>query len=144
MRIVYFGKNSGTRLWPDCATPCRLFIIAMFYIIILQIADLANEDTPQLYTLCGRGPRSSLRVLRHGLEVREWNTCNYTTMLHWGWRFIEVALVRPFLGLSISSNRLQGLNLKRDDVPRFIQGQWSTGYMSCLVHSSSPAWGIFK
>ena len=34
-----------------------------------QIADLANEDTPQLYTLCGRGPRSSLRVLRHGLEV---------------------------------------------------------------------------
>ena len=35
----------------------------------LQIADLANEDTPQLYTLCGRGPRSSLRVLRHGLEV---------------------------------------------------------------------------
>ena len=22
-----------------------------------------------MYTLCGRGPRSSLRVLRHGLEV---------------------------------------------------------------------------
>lgn len=38
-------------------------------ISIFQIADLANEDTPQLYTLCGRGPRSSLRVLRHGLEV---------------------------------------------------------------------------
>lgn len=36
-----------------------------------QIADLANEDTPQLFTLCGRGPRSSLRVLRHGLEVSE-------------------------------------------------------------------------
>lgn len=34
-----------------------------------QIADLANEDTPQLYVACGRGPRSSLRVLRHGLEV---------------------------------------------------------------------------
>jgi len=31
---------------------------------------LANEDTPQLYAACGRGPRSSLRVLRHGLEVR--------------------------------------------------------------------------
>lgn len=31
----------------------------------------ANEDTPQLYALCGRGPRSSLRVLRHGLEVSE-------------------------------------------------------------------------
>ncbi|XP_022082283.1 splicing factor 3B subunit 3-like [Acanthaster planci] len=36
-----------------------------------QIADLANEDTPQLYVASGRGPRSSLRVLRHGLEVSE-------------------------------------------------------------------------
>ncbi|CAH1779239.1 unnamed protein product [Owenia fusiformis] len=36
-----------------------------------QIADLANEDTPQMYTICGRGPRSTLRVLRHGLEVSE-------------------------------------------------------------------------
>ena len=31
----------------------------------------ANEDTPQVYTACGRGPRSTLRVLRHGLEVTE-------------------------------------------------------------------------
>ncbi|CAK9294586.1 unnamed protein product [Gordionus sp. m RMFG-2023] len=36
-----------------------------------QIADLTNEDTPQLYTACGRGPRSSLKILRHGLEVSE-------------------------------------------------------------------------
>ena len=34
-----------------------------------QIADLANEDTPQIYAACGRGPRSTMRVLRHGLEV---------------------------------------------------------------------------
>ncbi|XP_030914280.1 splicing factor 3B subunit 3 isoform X2 [Geospiza fortis] len=40
-------------------------------ILCCQIADLANEDTPQLYVACGRGPRSSLRVLRHGLEVSE-------------------------------------------------------------------------
>ena len=38
-------------------------------ILHTQIADLANEDTPQIYAACGRGPRSSLRVLRHGLEV---------------------------------------------------------------------------
>ena len=38
---------------------------------LLQIADLAGEDTPQVYVACGRGPRSSLRVLRHGLEVTE-------------------------------------------------------------------------
>jgi splicing factor 3B subunit 3 len=34
-----------------------------------HIADLANEDTPQLYVTCGRGARSTLRILRHGLEV---------------------------------------------------------------------------
>ncbi|CAF2309153.1 unnamed protein product [Rotaria sp. Silwood2] len=36
-----------------------------------HIADLANEDTPQIYVTCGRGPRSTLRILRHGLEVTE-------------------------------------------------------------------------
>jgi splicing factor 3B subunit 3 len=36
-----------------------------------QIADIANEDTPQVLTACGRGPRSTLRILRHGLEVSE-------------------------------------------------------------------------
>ncbi|XP_071959177.1 splicing factor 3B subunit 3-like isoform X1 [Antedon mediterranea] len=40
-------------------------------IMACQIADLANEDTPQMYAACGRGPRSSMRVLRHGLEVSE-------------------------------------------------------------------------
>lgn len=40
-------------------------------ILSCQVADLAAEETPQLYMLCGRGPRSSLRVLRHGLEVSE-------------------------------------------------------------------------
>ena len=36
---------------------------------LLKVADLAAEDTPQLYVACGRGPCSTLRVLRHGLEV---------------------------------------------------------------------------
>lgn len=40
-------------------------------ILACHVADLANEDTPQLYMACGRGPRSTLRVLRHGLEVSE-------------------------------------------------------------------------
>lgn len=40
-------------------------------ILSARVADLAGEDTPQLYLLCGRGPRSSMRVLRHGLEVSE-------------------------------------------------------------------------
>ncbi|KAM7539389.1 hypothetical protein Aperf_G00000052295 [Anoplocephala perfoliata] len=40
-------------------------------IIDLHVADLANEDTPQMAVLCGRGPRSTFRLLRHGLEVTE-------------------------------------------------------------------------
>ena len=36
------------------------------------VGELAgNEVSPQIYTLCGRGPSSSLRVLRHGLSVTE-------------------------------------------------------------------------
>ena len=37
----------------------------------MYVADLANEDAAQIYTLCGRGGRSSLRILRHGLQVSE-------------------------------------------------------------------------
>lgn len=38
----------------------------------LHAADLAGEGSgEQLYALCGRGTRSSLRVLRHGLAVTE-------------------------------------------------------------------------
>ncbi|KAL0586355.1 hypothetical protein ABG067_003968 [Albugo candida] len=37
----------------------------------LLVDDFANEQTPQLYALCGQGNRSSLRILRHGLPVME-------------------------------------------------------------------------
>lgn len=40
-------------------------------ILDFRVADLAREYTPQIYTLVGRGARSSLRVLRHGLAVSE-------------------------------------------------------------------------
>lgn len=32
---------------------------------------MAHEDAPQIYALCGRGPHSTMRVLRNGLEVAE-------------------------------------------------------------------------
>ncbi len=35
------------------------------------VEDLVDEGAPQLYMLCGRGSRSTLRVLRHGLQVTE-------------------------------------------------------------------------
>ncbi|KAL3669331.1 hypothetical protein V7S43_005707 [Phytophthora oleae] len=37
----------------------------------LLVDDLANEQTPQMYALCGNTNRSSLRVLRHGLPITE-------------------------------------------------------------------------
>lgn len=38
----------------------------------VMVGELAgNEVSPQIYTLNGRGPRSSLRVLRHGAAVTE-------------------------------------------------------------------------
>jgi len=37
----------------------------------LQVTDLCKEDRRQMYTTCGTGKRSSLRILRHGLEVTE-------------------------------------------------------------------------
>ncbi|KAJ1927861.1 pre-mRNA-splicing factor rse1 [Tieghemiomyces parasiticus] len=36
-----------------------------------NLHNLAQEDTPQIYALCGRGPTSTFKVLRHGLEAAE-------------------------------------------------------------------------
>uniref|UniRef100_A0AC34R4Z0 Uncharacterized protein n=1 Tax=Panagrolaimus sp. JU765 TaxID=591449 RepID=A0AC34R4Z0_9BILA len=40
-------------------------------LIQTSVADWAGEDAPQIYALCGKGGRSTLRVLRNGLEVAE-------------------------------------------------------------------------
>lgn len=37
----------------------------------ILVDDLMNDGSKQIYTLCGRGNRSSLRVLRHGVSVTE-------------------------------------------------------------------------
>ncbi len=36
-----------------------------------KIANLTEEDAPQIYTICGTGARSTFRTLRHGLEVND-------------------------------------------------------------------------
>lgn len=38
---------------------------------LMQVANLLNEEIPQIYAACGRGPRSNLKVLRPGLAVTE-------------------------------------------------------------------------
>jgi len=37
----------------------------------LKVMSQPNDDTPLFYAICGRGPKSTLRILRHGLEVTE-------------------------------------------------------------------------
>ncbi|CAD8154884.1 unnamed protein product [Paramecium pentaurelia] len=37
----------------------------------LKVADLAKEGNPQIYICCAAGNRSTLRVLRHGLEITQ-------------------------------------------------------------------------
>lgn len=37
----------------------------------LKVLDAQGTGTPQIYALCGRGPRSTLRILQHGLGVEE-------------------------------------------------------------------------
>lgn len=38
---------------------------------VSQILDALGEGYPQIFAACGRGPRSSLRVIQHGLSVEE-------------------------------------------------------------------------
>mmetsp|Transcript_5908 Transcript_5908/g.9597 ORF Transcript_5908/g.9597 Transcript_5908/m.9597 type:complete len:1230 (-) Transcript_5908:259-3948(-) len=40
-------------------------------IIDFKVADVFGEDTKQFFAACGRGIRSTLRILRHGLTVTE-------------------------------------------------------------------------
>ncbi|OJJ49096.1 hypothetical protein ASPZODRAFT_60110 [Penicilliopsis zonata CBS 506.65] len=36
-----------------------------------KIANLGEDDAPQIYSVCGTGARSSFRTIKHGLEVSE-------------------------------------------------------------------------
>ncbi|CAH0517240.1 unnamed protein product [Peronospora belbahrii] len=47
------------------------FMPSLSPVMQLLVDDLANEQTPQMYALCGKGNRSSIRVLRHGLPITE-------------------------------------------------------------------------
>lgn len=40
-------------------------------LIDAKILNLTEDDAPQLYALCGKAGRSSMRMLKHGLEVSE-------------------------------------------------------------------------
>ncbi|KAJ8329230.1 pre-mRNA-splicing factor rse1 [Batrachochytrium dendrobatidis] len=40
-------------------------------LIDAKVLNLTDENSPQIYALCGRGSRSTFRILRHGLDVSE-------------------------------------------------------------------------
>jgi splicing factor 3B subunit 3 len=40
-------------------------------LIDCKVANLTEEDAPQIYSICGTGARSTFRTLRHGLDVSE-------------------------------------------------------------------------
>ncbi|SBT82679.1 splicing factor 3B subunit 3, putative [Plasmodium ovale] len=53
----------------------NLYLVDQIYslspILDMKILDAKNANCPQIYTLCGRGSRSSLRILQHGLSIEE-------------------------------------------------------------------------
>lgn len=46
-------------------------IPAMNPIMGAKVANLTEEDAPQIYTICGTGARSTFRTLKHGIDVSE-------------------------------------------------------------------------
>lgn len=69
---------SAARVAPTFAPSARLKnllltddINSLAPITDVLVGDLAGEDTPQIHLLSGRGNRSSLKVLRHGVSVTE-------------------------------------------------------------------------
>ncbi|CEF98342.1 Cleavage/polyadenylation specificity factor, A subunit, C-terminal [Ostreococcus tauri] len=62
---VFFDPRRLTNLYPIDK------IDSLCPILDMQAHNLTEEDTPQLYTLCGTGARSSLRILRQGIGMNE-------------------------------------------------------------------------
>lgn len=46
-------------------------IASLMPIMDMKVLNIFEEETPQIFTLCGRGPRSSIRILRPGLAISE-------------------------------------------------------------------------
>jgi splicing factor 3B subunit 3 len=46
-------------------------IDSMNPLVDCKVANLTEEDAPQIYSICGTGARSTFRTLKHGLEVSE-------------------------------------------------------------------------
>mmetsp|Transcript_25467 Transcript_25467/g.37560 ORF Transcript_25467/g.37560 Transcript_25467/m.37560 type:complete len:1258 (-) Transcript_25467:112-3885(-) len=82
------GEEINEELGDDSVSACRVAlsftpspvlknlavtdeIESMAPVTDMIIDDIGGEGTPQIYSLCGRGNRSTMRVLRHGVSVTE-------------------------------------------------------------------------
>jgi splicing factor 3B subunit 3 len=81
-------------------------------VLDMKVIDATGEGSPQLYCLCGRGPRSTMRVLKHGLSVSEMAVSALPGRPHAVWtvrggteeafdRYIVVSFIDVTLVLSI-------------------------------------------
>ncbi|XP_049849343.1 uncharacterized protein LOC126318446 [Schistocerca gregaria] len=62
---VYFDPRPLRHLQISDEIPC------LHPILDLKVENIDKEETPQIFALSGSGPRSALRVLRHGIPVIE-------------------------------------------------------------------------
>ena len=65
------GEETAKRFVPRALSQLKVIdtLRSMAPCLRIKVANLCNEESPQIYALCGRGPRASLRVLRNGLET---------------------------------------------------------------------------
>ena len=62
-QVPFFSPRALVNLKPLDIIP------SLAPLVKLHAEDLRGDGTPQLYTLCGRGSRASLRVLQQGLSI---------------------------------------------------------------------------
>eukprot|EP00922_Rhytidocystis_sp_ex-Travisia-forbesii_P054171 GHVS01080361.1.p1 GENE.GHVS01080361.1~~GHVS01080361.1.p1 ORF type:complete len:1235 (-),score=154.80 GHVS01080361.1:223-3927(-) len=67
------GKNAIVAFKPRALRNLSLSdeLLSLSPTTALQLVDVSSTAHPQIFAACGRGPRSSLRVLQHGLGVEE-------------------------------------------------------------------------
>ncbi|KAI9487668.1 MAG: CPSF A subunit region-domain-containing protein [Benjaminiella poitrasii] len=46
-------------------------LLSMAPLMDSKVLNLADEDSPRIYSICGRGPQASFRILNQGLEAAE-------------------------------------------------------------------------
>jgi hypothetical protein len=76
--------------------------------------------------MCGRGPRSTLRILRHGLEVWSWQLVSFV------WVYINFVSLR-FCSVGIWDGRLWTARKPKCCVDCKAKCRWSVSFVYMLI-----------